>query len=194
MEVTFSITFREGNVIRVSLSSFSDDDLTALIIPRRRLDHLYPVGFGVEAELVVDADVEVQLDAEVLERRIGDFGVLVDIIEVDAVPGEPLAIGRQPLRIASAPENQADVVTAREQLQRLPGIRQILIPLLALIARVQDRVVNIHDHIDLLPPLLLLPAERRFECFNNAHRCQLINYLYFVKLYFSRIAAFVASS
>ena len=30
MEVTFSITFREGNVIRVSLSSFSDDVLTAL--------------------------------------------------------------------------------------------------------------------------------------------------------------------
>lgn len=30
MEVTFSITFREGNVIRVSLSSFSDDDLKAL--------------------------------------------------------------------------------------------------------------------------------------------------------------------
>jgi glutaredoxin-related protein len=30
MEVTFSITFREGNVIRVSLSSFTDDDLTAL--------------------------------------------------------------------------------------------------------------------------------------------------------------------
>ena len=30
MEVTFSITFRERNIIRVSLSSFSDDDLTAL--------------------------------------------------------------------------------------------------------------------------------------------------------------------
>ena len=111
MEVTFSITFREGNVI-VSLSSFSDDDLTAFIIPRRRLDHLYPVGFGVEAELVVDADVEVELDAEVLEGRVFDLRILVDIIEMNAVLGKPLTIGRQPLRIASAPEDQADIVAA----------------------------------------------------------------------------------
>ena len=88
---------------------------------------------------------------------------------MDTVCGKTLSIGFQPVRIASAPENQADIIPVGEQLQGRSGIRQIVVGLLILIAGTQNRVVNVHDHIDLLPVLLPLAAECGFKSFGYIH-------------------------
>lgn len=67
-------------------------------------DDLGPVIVGIKAKLVVDANVEVEFVVEARQGCVANLGVVVGILEVNAVVLKSVKISRQLVEVARAPQ------------------------------------------------------------------------------------------
>ena len=131
---------------------------------------LRPISGGIEAELVVDAHVEVELVVETRQWSVVHLGIPVGIVEMNPVRRESPHIGLQFVGIATRPQDQTDIRTLGKHPQRLLGQRKIFVGLLIFITGLQDGVVYIDQDVDFLPVLGCFLLQCGFESGFYTHR------------------------